>query len=78
MGDFRQVASSSASATNFEMFLTHRPQQCFLSLSPRESASCFGQVIAACPNSRTSDSLMPLQMQMYMKTPVNKMTLARN
>jgi hypothetical protein len=75
MGNFGQVASSTASATNFEMFLTHRPQQVFLSLSPRESASFLGQVIAACPNSRTSDSLMPLQMQMYTRTPVNKLPL---
>ena len=60
-----QAASSSASVTNFEMFLIHRPQHC-LSLSPREAVSCFGQVIDACPNSRTSDSLIPLQIQIYM------------
>lgn len=70
MGDFWQATTSSASATNLEMFLIHRPQQFFLSLSPREFASCLGQVIAACPNSRTSDSLMPLQIQ------INKCRLA--
>ena len=44
----------------------HRPQQFFLSFSSNEEASFFGQVIPAFPNSWTSDSRMPLQMQIYM------------
>ena len=44
----------------------HRPQQFSLSSSSNEEASFFGQVIPAFPSSRTSDSRMPLQMQMYM------------
>ncbi len=44
-----QDVSSSASATNFEIFLMQRPQHCRLSLSSRASASFMGQVTPACP-----------------------------
>jgi len=64
-GEFAQKYSSSASATNLEMFLMHRPQQFFLSFSSKEEASFLGQVTPAFPRSWTSDSRMPLQMQIY-------------
>jgi hypothetical protein len=70
MGVCRQDVSSLASATNFEIFLMQRPQHCRLSLSSRASASFMGQVTPACPSSRTSDSLIPLQMQMNIKNPL--------
>lgn len=66
----RQEDSSVASATNFEIFLMQRPQHCCLSLSSRASASFLGQVTPACPSSRTSDSFIPLQMQMNIKSPL--------
>jgi len=64
-GEFEQENSSSAKATNLEIFLIQRRQQFFLSSSSKEEASFFGQMIPALPNSWTSDSLMPLQMQIY-------------
>ena len=70
MGVCRQDVSSSASATNFDIFLMQRPQHCRLSLSSRASASFMGQVTPACPSSRTSDSLIPLQIQMNIKDPL--------
>lgn len=70
MGMCWQELSSLASATNFEIFLMQRPQHCRLSLSSRASASFRGQVTPACPSSRTSDSLIPLQIQMNIKKPL--------
>lgn len=67
-GEFEQEYSSSASATNLEIFLIHRPQQRFLSFNSKAEASLLGQVTPALPNSCTSDSRMPLQMQTNMVT----------
>ena len=64
-GKFEQENSSSAKATNLEIFLMQRPQQFFLSSSSKEEASFLWQVIPALPSSWTSDSRMPLQMQIY-------------
>ena len=50
-GEFEQENSTSARATNLEIFLMHRPQQFFLSFSSKEEVSFFGQVIPALPNS---------------------------
>lgn len=50
-GEFEQENSTSAKATNLEIFLMHRPQQFFLSFSSKEEASFLGQVIPALPNS---------------------------
>ena len=58
--------SAVANSTNFPIFLMHRPQQFFLSSSSRAGANFLGQVTPAAPSFLTSDSLIPLQMQMYM------------
>ena len=50
-GEFEQENSTSAKATNLEIFLMHRPQQFFLSFSSNAEASFFGQVIPAFPSS---------------------------
>ncbi len=43
-----------------------RPQQFFLSFNSKLEASFFAQVTPAFPNSRTSVSRIPLQIQIYM------------
>lgn len=58
--------SAVANSTNLPIFLMHRPQQFFLSSSSRAEANFLGQVMPAAPSFLTSDSLIPLQMQMYM------------
>lgn len=49
--EFAQVNSTSAKATNLEIFLMHRPQQFFLSFNSKAEASFLGQVTPALPNS---------------------------
>ncbi len=65
-GDWGQECSSLARSTNLEIFLIQRPQQFFLSFNSKADAIFLGQVIPAFPKSLTSDSRMPLQIQIYM------------
>ncbi len=66
--DEARECSSRAISTKLETFLMHRPQQLSLSLIPSVEAKSFGHVTPSRPNVRTSDSLIPLQTQMYINS----------